>query len=199
MACVLPTLSVLRMPIGITKHAVKRFNHQNVVVLVCGIHYKHCVERNVVRRAFVLVNSGCYDSCTDARDISREHLCGNRKLKMNSGRILTTPFLPNREILLRPGGSLQRMHCRYASTFFQAALESTPVISAEQLLTSFHLVTELPWWATIVCTTILLRAFITTPLFVYQNLENSLLKSWIWQRESLAGIRPCRSVNFEQR
>lgn len=46
---------------------------------------------------------------------------------------------------------------------------STPVAYFQQGLVSFHDLTGLPWWATIVLSTILLRTCITVPLTIYQN------------------------------
>lgn len=171
MVCTLVTFSISCVPLGITRYALKRFNHKNVAVSVAGIHYKCRHENNSVRRAFVLQHSAGYGNCNDIHDTFKENLCRGRKLKlgeMTSNWKLRTRLPESREMLLQPSVSLQQLHCRHASTFFQAALESTPVIVAEELLTGFHMIAGLPWWATIMCATILLRAFVTTPLFVYQ-------------------------------
>ncbi|XP_017784899.1 PREDICTED: mitochondrial inner membrane protein COX18 [Nicrophorus vespilloides] len=55
------------------------------------------------------------------------------------------------------------------SGIFQSISESTPVEYAQKLLLNIHETTGLPWWATIVSTTILMRATITFPLAIYQN------------------------------
>lgn len=52
---------------------------------------------------------------------------------------------------------------------FKSLSESTPVEYIQKFLLSFHDTSGLPWWATIVCTTILLRSCVTLPLAVYQN------------------------------
>lgn len=46
---------------------------------------------------------------------------------------------------------------------------STPVAYFQQGLVTFHDTTGLPWWATIVLSTILLRSCVTVPLTIYQN------------------------------
>lgn len=46
---------------------------------------------------------------------------------------------------------------------------STPVAYFQQGLVNLHDITGLPWWATIVLSTILLRSCITVPLTIYQN------------------------------
>lgn len=46
---------------------------------------------------------------------------------------------------------------------------STPVAYFQQGLISFHDLSGMPWWATVVVSTILLRTVITIPLAVYQK------------------------------
>lgn len=53
--------------------------------------------------------------------------------------------------------------------FFKSLSESTPVEYFQKFLLTVHDSTGLPWWATIVCTTIALRTCITLPLSIYQN------------------------------
>ena len=52
--------------------------------------------------------------------------------------------------------------------WYESLTDSTPVHLTEQLLISTHQATGLPWWATIVCTTLALRTAITLPLGAYQ-------------------------------
>ncbi|XP_056648698.1 cytochrome c oxidase assembly protein COX18, mitochondrial isoform X1 [Diorhabda sublineata] len=52
---------------------------------------------------------------------------------------------------------------------FKWISESTPVEYLQNFLLTMHDTTGLPWWATIVCTTVLLRTCVTLPLAVYQN------------------------------
>ncbi|KAF5296179.1 hypothetical protein FQA39_LY12633 [Lamprigera yunnana] len=47
--------------------------------------------------------------------------------------------------------------------------ESTPVEYLQKFVISLHNTTGLPWWATIVCTTIFLRSAVTIPLAIYQH------------------------------
>lgn len=46
--------------------------------------------------------------------------------------------------------------------------ESVPVEFVQETLISFHSVTNLPWWATIVLTTFIVRSAFTLPLSLYQ-------------------------------
>lgn len=48
--------------------------------------------------------------------------------------------------------------------------ESAPVQFLQKVLIQFHDVTGLPWWATILSSTFLLRTVITIPLAVYQQI-----------------------------
>ena len=63
--------------------------------------------------------------------------------------------------------------CRPATTtsgtgWYESLADSTPVHLTEQLLISVHQTTGLPWWASIVCTTVALRTVVTLPLGAYQ-------------------------------
>nr|CAH7739754.1 unnamed protein product [Callosobruchus chinensis] len=51
---------------------------------------------------------------------------------------------------------------------FKTLSESTPVEYVQKFLLTFHDTTGLPWWATIICTTVLLRTCVTLPLAAYQ-------------------------------
>lgn len=62
------------------------------------------------------------------------------------------------------------------SEIFKTLSESTPVHYMQQSLIDIHNSTGLPWWATIVCSTILLRTTITLPLAVYQQVILSRLE-----------------------
>lgn len=52
--------------------------------------------------------------------------------------------------------------------WYGAIADSNPVHLTEQLLISSHAATGLPWWATIMCTTLALRTVVTLPLGAYQ-------------------------------
>lgn len=65
--------------------------------------------------------------------------------------------------------------------FFKWLSESTPVEYTQHFLLSVHDMTGLPWWATIICATVLLRTTVTLPLAIYQyyilaKLENIKLE-----------------------
>lgn len=64
---------------------------------------------------------------------------------------------------------------------FKTLSESTPVEYMQKFLIAFHDTSGLPWWATIICTAVLLRTTVTLPLAVYQyyilaKLENLRLE-----------------------
>lgn len=52
---------------------------------------------------------------------------------------------------------------------FKTISESTPVEYSQKFLIALHETSGLPWWATIVMSTILVRTCVTLPLAVYQN------------------------------
>lgn len=67
------------------------------------------------------------------------------------------------------------------SGIFRTLSESTPVEYVQKFLLYVHDTTGLPWWASIVCSTIFLRSTITLPLAVHQayilaKLENIKLE-----------------------
>ena len=58
---------------------------------------------------------------------------------------------------------------RYNSGIFKIIAESLPVECMMEVLKAMHHNTGLPWWATIMLTTILTRTFIALPLTVHQH------------------------------
>lgn len=56
------------------------------------------------------------------------------------------------------------------SSWYESIADSTPIYLTEQLLVSAQQMTGLPWWASIVCTTLALRTAITLPLGIYQSI-----------------------------
>ncbi|XP_003738225.1 cytochrome c oxidase assembly protein COX18, mitochondrial [Galendromus occidentalis] len=55
--------------------------------------------------------------------------------------------------------------------------ESPPVVFAEQTLTKIHELSGLPWWASIVISTIGIRVFVTFPLAIYSEANLAKLAS----------------------
>ncbi|XP_078266804.1 cytochrome c oxidase assembly protein COX18, mitochondrial isoform X2 [Rhinoraja longicauda] len=53
--------------------------------------------------------------------------------------------------------------------WYENVSDSMPVHLMENVLTNVQQTTGLPWWASIICTTVLLRATVTLPLAVYQT------------------------------
>lgn len=52
---------------------------------------------------------------------------------------------------------------------FKSMSESAPVDFFKTCLVTLHDTSGMPWWATIICTTVALRTIITLPLAIYQN------------------------------
>lgn len=55
------------------------------------------------------------------------------------------------------------------SGIFKSISESVPVSYVQEFVLSIHSYTGLPWWASIILTTVVLRTFVTVPLALYQN------------------------------
>lgn len=55
------------------------------------------------------------------------------------------------------------------SGIFKSISESVPVSYAQEFVLNIHSYTGLPWWASIIITTVVLRTFVTVPLALYQN------------------------------
>lgn len=47
--------------------------------------------------------------------------------------------------------------------------QSTPVAYVQQGLVNIHDFTGLPWWASVILSTVLMRSLVTLPLAIYQN------------------------------
>lgn len=56
-----------------------------------------------------------------------------------------------------------------AGGWYEALAASAPVHGAEELLLAAHGVTGLPWWGSILFTTVALRGAVTLPLAAYQH------------------------------
>lgn len=94
-------------------------------------------------------------SCLDSRTQTIQPLCSR------SGHPSITPALG-----LQP----RRTITTDRSSWYESIADSTPVCLTEQLLESTQQMTGLPWWASIVCTTLTLRTAITLPLGIYQSI-----------------------------
>lgn len=55
------------------------------------------------------------------------------------------------------------------TTLWQSISNSTPVHYFQQGLVQMHDITGLPWWATVILSTVLLRTVVTLPFAIYQN------------------------------
>ncbi len=98
-------------------------------------------------------------SYLDSRIHSIQPLCCRSPLLAGHASItLTVGLQPRRTITTdRP-------------SWYESVADSTPVYLTEQLLNSAQQMTGLPWWASIMCTTLALRTAITLPLGIYQSI-----------------------------
>lgn len=55
------------------------------------------------------------------------------------------------------------------TTLWQSISNSTPVYYFQQGLIQAHDITGLPWWATVIISTVFLRTVVTLPFAIYQN------------------------------
>ncbi|CAH2000404.1 unnamed protein product [Acanthoscelides obtectus] len=95
--------------------------------------------------------------------VSSNKLYNFQPLLENNSRTCTATH--NRQYSLQ--SSVESL-ARTQTGLFKTLSESTPVEYVQKFLLTFHDTTGLPWWATIVCTTILLRTSVTLPLAAYQ-------------------------------
>lgn len=69
-----------------------------------------------------------------------------------------------------------------AGSWYEALATSAPVQGTEQMLLCAHTVTGLPWWGSILLTTVALRGAVTLPLAAYQH----------YILAKVRGVEPCR-------
>lgn len=74
-----------------------------------------------------------------------------------------------------PGGS---------GGWYEALAASAPVRAAEEMLLGAHAASGLPWWGSILLTTVALRGVVTLPLAAYQHYILAKVRS-VKQRASL--------------
>lgn len=85
-------------------------------------------------------------------------------LSAGSVRWGTVTRLPHHPAIVR-----QFSYQATVSGFWQSLSQSTPVAYMQHGLMDLHDLTGLPWWATIILSTVGLRTLVTLPLAVYQN------------------------------
>lgn len=109
---------------------------------------KHLTKRTYAIRSYSAINKTSYIlSCDDDRLLNpyKSPLCSSKRML-----------------------SFQGFSEWQAQTYSSISNSSLVGLMQDGLLT-IHDTTGLPWWATIICSTALLRGFITFPLSVYQN------------------------------
>ncbi|KAM6980216.1 cytochrome c oxidase assembly protein COX18, mitochondrial [Aplochiton taeniatus] len=125
--------------------------------LLCSLHHSNCLPLKPLLRSISNVHLTCH----------HKKLCKQPTLHTTT---LPGGILPNIPL----GAGVGWHSCRAASTeagsggWYQSVADSAPVHFTEQFLLSVHETTGLPWWATIVGSTMALRAVITLPLGAYQ-------------------------------
>lgn len=85
----------------------------------------------------------------------------------NKNNTLSSYYLSNRSVSSVTSFTLP--------SWFVTLSNSTPVAYAQQFVISFHEITGLPWWASIMLSAITLRLVITLPLTVYQVGKNYII------------------------
>ncbi len=98
-------------------------------------------------------------SYLDSRTYSIRPLCCRSPLLAGHASITLTVGLQSRRTITTDRPS-----------WYESVADSTPVYLTEQLLVSAQQMTGLPWWASIMCTTLALRTAITLPLGIYQSI-----------------------------
>lgn len=77
-----------------------------------------------------------------------------------------------------PVSSTANSHRNFSfSSFFTTVSNSAPVHHFQEHLVLLHDLTGLPWWATIVVSTVALRTVITLPLAIYSNTVSAKLEN----------------------
>lgn len=106
----------------------------------------------------------------DIKSISQGSSCLDSKTQTIQPLDSRSPFLAGHpSITLALGLQPRRTITTDRSSWYESIADSTPVYLTEQLLVSTQQMTGLPWWASIVCTTLTLRTAITLPLGIYQS------------------------------
>lgn len=97
---------------------------------------------------------------------------GGRNLDRCAADAADTAVPVHSELFNRRNYSLQtsvESAVKTQSGIFQSISESAVVQCAQKVLLNFHETTGLPWWATIICTTVAMRTTVTVPLAIYQQ------------------------------
>ncbi|XP_044753625.1 cytochrome c oxidase assembly protein COX18, mitochondrial [Coccinella septempunctata] len=100
---------------------------------------------------------------------SLSYCCSNDKQLCVSKRNVVE-YHSQRQISNAVANSPDSNFFQYYSEIFRGLSESTPVLFIQKSLIDIHNYSGLPWWATIICSTVLLRATITLPLAIYQQI-----------------------------
>lgn len=82
-------------------------------------------------------------------------------------------LLQSATVLRHPTSNLQshdnQQRRQFSQSFWQSVSSSAPVTSLQEITTQLHDLSGMPWWVTIIVSTVLLRGAITFPLAIYQS------------------------------
>lgn len=89
---------------------------------------------------------------------------------------LVKEVLQSRNALLRAGilsnnrflVAQDQQQRKFTQNFWQSVSASKPVEIIQESVTHLHDLSGLPWWATIIASTVILRSVMTFPLAIYQ-------------------------------
>lgn len=96
------------------------------------------------------------------------HITGDQSVTQLRHRFLCSP----------PASSTINAHRNFSfSSFFTMVSNSAPVHHFQEHLVLLHDLSGLPWWATIVVSTVALRTVITLPLAIYSNKVSAKLEN----------------------
>lgn len=99
--------------------------------------------------------------------------------KVNTmNKILKSEFLHLKRCLGQSSAALQangffspqiQQRRQFSQEFWTSVSNSAPVTFGQEAITQLHDTTGMPWWSTIIVSTVLLRGVITFPLAIYQS------------------------------
>jgi mitochondrial inner membrane protein COX18 len=82
--------------------------------------------------------------------------------------VVARRFISKPTLILQPS-SIHVNRRQFSQSFWNDISNSAPVCSMQEAIHQLHDVTGLPWWSTIIVSTVLLRGVITFPLSIYQS------------------------------
>lgn len=90
-------------------------------------------------------------------------------LQSSRSQILTSDIKDYQKNQIQFQQNRQFSYTTAITTLWQSISNSTPVHYFQQGLVQVHDITGLPWWATVIISTVFLRTVVTLPFAIYQN------------------------------